>query len=66
MTALRIKQGAGLTAEPAVHDLVIEITLVAGRYLLGCGTGRGKLRRYFEVDLLGYKFINMERSYNED
>jgi len=44
---------------PAVHDLVMEITLGAGRYLLGCGTGRSKLRRYFEVDLLGYKFIHL-------
>jgi len=92
MTALRIKQGAGLTAEQAaecynqkqrqwwiasldaendidffvsigchdaVYDLYLNVNLVPGRYLLGCGTGRQKFRRYFEVDLLGYKFIHL-------
>ena len=92
MTALRIKQGAGLTAEqaaecynekqkqwwiaklddlddidffvsigyhPAIDNLYLDINLVPGRYLLGCGVGRGKYRRYFEVDLIGYKFIHL-------
>jgi len=92
MGALRIKQGAGLTAEqaaecynqkqrqwwiacldddnnidffvsigyhPAIDDLCLDINLVPGRYLLGCGTGRQKFRRYFEVDLIGYKFIHL-------
>lgn len=37
----------------ATYPLHLEIKLPCGRYLLGCGTGRGKLRRFFNVDLLG-------------
>lgn len=38
---------------PATYPLNVTVNIMCGRYMLACGTGRGKLRRYFNVDLLG-------------
>ena len=36
--------------------LFLQIDMPYGKYVLGCGYGRNKLRRPFEVTLLGVKF----------
>lgn len=42
--------------QKAFYPLNVEIDVPYGEYILGCGTGRNALRRFFTVDMLGVKF----------
>lgn len=42
---------------PAIYPLQLEIDIPFGVYILGCGYGANKLRRKFQVDLMGVKFL---------
>lgn len=46
----------------AIYPLNVTVHLPTGHYVLGCGYGRNKLRRHFEVDLMGVRFLEHVKS----
>jgi hypothetical protein len=42
---------------PATYPLSATLELDFGCYVLGCGTGRSGLRKFFQVDICGVKWL---------
>lgn len=43
--------------QPAIYPLRINIDLPLGSYVLGCGYGQCKLRKRFDIDLMGVHWL---------
>ncbi len=52
-----LRQFVPIGTHCALQPISVTLNMAPGRYVLGCGSGRQKLRRVFEVDLLGYRFL---------